>query len=526
MHYINEKPPLKISIEQMKKLIVPKIPKKKDSVEILNELKKIEELIKTIKFIEIFFPTEYGKDGVEIVDTPGVNDIDQIREEITYKIIPSCDAAILLMDANQILTASEQKFLKEKIIKNDIKKIFFIINKIDEIDEIDRKKTIEYAKSTLSKIIDNPKVFPVSSRSGLEGKTENNIEMIKESQIDIFENELCHFLTHEKGKMILTNPYNRANRHLVELMNSIVSQKQLIKLPDKELDLKKKSFESIIKNIGLKRKVFDGNVNNFFQVLNNSVEKYIHQQINNLCLWLFEQIDAYDINKIDGLHDFIVKSISNYLKSLSENTYDYYSKELFKISKEISFKFNDLIKEINTFSKQDFLVEEIYIDEGFGFEIDSFFEGINCSNKQQVDKTTNGIGMLAGVGGIMFGPAGLIIAAIGGTILSAQVMDENNKKLKHDYKIKINSLKNELINGIIATINDSLDSNYRQIIHKVNTEYNCIIESIENSINTIVQQKKQEEFNIHKQHEIYEQKIFKLNQIKIKIKDNENYIIT
>ena len=50
-------------------------------------------------------PAPFLKNGVTVVDTPGVNDINEQRADITYGYIPRADAAVFLLDASQILTA-------------------------------------------------------------------------------------------------------------------------------------------------------------------------------------------------------------------------------------------------------------------------------------------------------------------------------------------------------------------------------------------------------------------------------------
>lgn len=69
---------------------------------------------------------------VDIVDTPGVNDLNKLREDITFRYLSECDAAIILLDAQQPLSESERRFLKQRVIGSDVTKLLFVINRIDE----------------------------------------------------------------------------------------------------------------------------------------------------------------------------------------------------------------------------------------------------------------------------------------------------------------------------------------------------------------------------------------------------------
>ena len=77
-----------------------------------------------------------------IVDTPGVNDINEQRAEITYGYIPRADAAVFLLDATQILTASERQFLEERILRSSRERLIFVIAKADLLDEAELAETL------------------------------------------------------------------------------------------------------------------------------------------------------------------------------------------------------------------------------------------------------------------------------------------------------------------------------------------------------------------------------------------------
>ena len=52
-----------------------------------------------------------------LVDTPGVNDINEQRAEITYGYVPRADAVLFLLDAAQVLKQSERAFLEQRILR-------------------------------------------------------------------------------------------------------------------------------------------------------------------------------------------------------------------------------------------------------------------------------------------------------------------------------------------------------------------------------------------------------------------------
>jgi tRNA U34 5-carboxymethylaminomethyl modifying GTPase MnmE/TrmE len=68
-----------------------------------------------------------------LIDTPGVNDINQTRSEIVYQMIPEADAVIFLMDIQQPLKRSEVDFLRNRILGTSIVKTMFVLNHVDRV---------------------------------------------------------------------------------------------------------------------------------------------------------------------------------------------------------------------------------------------------------------------------------------------------------------------------------------------------------------------------------------------------------
>jgi hypothetical protein len=129
-----------------------------------------------IREVRIRFPGRLESLDADIVDTPGVNDIDAMREEITFQHLKHADAVIVVLDAQQPVSESERTFLTQHVKPADIAKMLFVLNRIDEklasadhsgIDQIEH-----YAETRLSDMagVNNPKVFGLSARSTLKAR--------------------------------------------------------------------------------------------------------------------------------------------------------------------------------------------------------------------------------------------------------------------------------------------------------------------------------------------------------------------
>jgi len=151
-----------------------------------------------VDFIEVRYPSPLLKEGILLVDTPGVNDLSLQRSDITYSYIPRADAVIFLLDAGQILKESERVFLQEKLLKASRDKIVFVITKWDILSDEEKKEAFEYAKKQLSQLVTNPVVFPISAEAELAGQT-------SESGMHALTLYLTKFLSEERGRIMLDN---------------------------------------------------------------------------------------------------------------------------------------------------------------------------------------------------------------------------------------------------------------------------------------------------------------------------------
>ena len=120
--------------------------------------------------VQVAAPVLEGR--LTIVDTPGVNDINEQRAEITYGYIPRADAVVFLLDGTQILTASERQFLEERILRSSRERLIFVIAKADLLDEAELAETTRFAREHLARIVPEPAIFAVSARRELAGKHE------------------------------------------------------------------------------------------------------------------------------------------------------------------------------------------------------------------------------------------------------------------------------------------------------------------------------------------------------------------
>lgn len=115
--------------------------------------------------MELFVPSVFLKDGINIIDTPGIGGLDPRHANLTSMALPCADIAVFITDAAEPMTQSELLFYEKKITSR-IKNSVVLVNKSDCITSDILLNHIETTKNALLSI-GNPPVVSVSAMNWL-----------------------------------------------------------------------------------------------------------------------------------------------------------------------------------------------------------------------------------------------------------------------------------------------------------------------------------------------------------------------
>ena len=182
-----------------------------------------------LAYVEIAVPADFLKTGVTVVDTPGVNDINEQRADITYGYIPRADAAVFLLDANQILTASERQFLEERILRSSRDRLVFVVTKADLLDGAELSQALAFASKHLQPIVPEAPLFAVSAKRALSGDVEGG-------RMGPLLSHLQLTLGAERRRLIHDHALADAGRLAAFLRQTLVMRRRSLELPVADLE--------------------------------------------------------------------------------------------------------------------------------------------------------------------------------------------------------------------------------------------------------------------------------------------------
>lgn len=195
-------PPLHIEYCDIENYVV--IPMGEDPKEMLLE--------SPYEKVELFWPLPMLKEGVEIIDSPGLNE-SETRAYVTMEYLTKADAILFVLAADKLCAQDEMDFIENNLKSNGFSDPFFVVNRFDLIKEKEKERTKQFAELKLSDYTTNS-IYYISAQQSLDGTIKNDYSLIAGSGMELFVTRLTDFLTKDKGKMKLSQPARELKRIL------------------------------------------------------------------------------------------------------------------------------------------------------------------------------------------------------------------------------------------------------------------------------------------------------------------------
>lgn len=229
-----------------------------------------EEIAKTVKIATVYYPVNYCKNGVTIIDTPGLND-DEAMTNVTLSVLPQIDAAIMVMMAGSPFSQYECDFLENKVITSDLGRVLFVVTGIDLYDDEDAQKILTVIKKRITESVlakaknvygENSReyeayqrklgaihIYGLSAKKALKAKQKGDVDMLEKSRFPEFEKALEHFLTEERGAVMLNVPISRIKTSSIELVKAVQLRETALTMHKEEFNAKYEAAMAEIEKI-------------------------------------------------------------------------------------------------------------------------------------------------------------------------------------------------------------------------------------------------------------------------------------
>lgn len=499
-----------------KEFLAIKAPKEEDESrfsELIHKFNPVELLAKknpflNVDYAEVKYPLSFCENNVEVVDTPGINDIDDTRINITYNYLNKAEAAILVLSATQALSASELEFLKERVIGNQINDIFIVINYKDRVLG-EEEKVLNFVKSKLQNLsIDTSKIFLVSSKKALMFRKNENGEKLglketaflpdtfEETGFVDFEARLTQFLVEEKGFAKLQKYKQRGFLYIQDIKRDIKRQMEVVEQSvdelKQQLDEAKPQFEKI----------------------KLATQTIVKEMKSNLSLET-QEIEMLCDNAIRDMRKAALDAVDNYTSDMDEDDV----KKM--INSAVTPIKKSLVENVNT-KQCEFLKRE---NEKAIEKLGEIFEDISVKNnaidiKSQVSSAlsisvageSGGNGALGAVGGYLLA-AFLGVTGIGVWIaagLGYFLCKNENNDVRSQIKQSVRKDFDKNYKDFTKKICEQYTQNSYELCDNLEQTVNERLKTMEKQLSDLVHQKELKEFDTNK---VKEQLYARLNVV-------------
>lgn len=246
---------------------------------------------------KLFFPAQILQDGVELVDTPGLNEHKK-RDEVTLEYLKKADAAIYLLDATTPVTMEEKRVIEKVLLPLGFKDLIMVANKIDLVRN--KEKVRLFMVANTQEYTTQKDVHCVSAKSYLDGIKIGDSDMVSKSGIPDLRKFMIDFLTHKKGNLKIKKNANQIINSLKgDFLEGLIPSR-LAALESDAVTLRERVNEAQPKLVAIKARrdtmalEFDRTIPLALVPVKEAVTEYFQKLQNKLSDWIGGYVPVHD----------------------------------------------------------------------------------------------------------------------------------------------------------------------------------------------------------------------------------------
>jgi GTPase Era involved in 16S rRNA processing len=396
--------------------------------------------VKSVRLLRVGMPSDLLLPGIVLVDTPGVNDLSQIRADVTHGFLLLADAAVLVLDASSPVTKTEAAFLSEQVLPNVLDRLVFVLGKADRVEPEELGEVVAGAQVRLERITGRPSsVLPLSALRAVQG------DLVQLAQL----RERLYELANANGNARQQLAEQRARRLADELREDLENRSRSLAVSDDEqsrilqqisearlktaqdadrfndyIDLfgRRALFSLVSESTSLLEKRVLDELLHHLSLLDGRIEEFVHKQVPHL---MAQAVRGWSESKSREIDTFL----SNFIERISADFARAFAVPLTVASLPPRMQ-------IPEYMHQREMVESNRIREMIKDEL-----------------LPTAVPMVAGL--LMGGPIGLLVGGLVGRVAQAK-LHENKVS---EQKIHAHALLNEMVSAVFSDLRTKLESN-------------------------------------------------------------------
>ena len=294
---------------------------KEDRIENISEYVANEGLYTPfVKTVEIYHPSEILRQLI-VVDTPGTNDSNKFRSQVTLDWIGRCDAAIYASYAGRMLDENDYKFITNYLLHLTSSKRIIAVNKIDTANseeevknDLERIKQDDKFKDTIfndkSKFVLTAALADVIKFKEKNGKLDEDDEFYKKKLVKkgFYEDSRVGKLRELVAKKLVENKGDDLIASHTDFIMQTFERKK------REIDDRRASLQNAL-NVSVKSneeieasiKKIEENIEQIYQSQNELANKF-----DERIAYIQDEIEGATVDKFEKVRKFLIDKLYSY----------------------------------------------------------------------------------------------------------------------------------------------------------------------------------------------------------------------
>lgn len=289
-------------------------------------------------YIDIEVPNAMLKNGLVLIDTPGVGSLDPRHLFLTLQALPKADAFFFVTDTGEPMTTTELDFVKKRLVPTE-KPFVVLLNKSDDLDSDELENHVEDAeKKLLASCGDKIDCIPVSAELWKQSNEDKDELWRKKSNCDAVVAVLDEFRT--SREKLLTEKFREQFLVYLDDMKKLIDERidsmknstneELLSLQQKLNEIG--AFKNMLMN---ENSEFRTKINS---IIKSSQEKVMHEFSRESVLLSTEKLEEI-LNKPEatkkGGEDFVLQQVNQSIQKLAGEVDDKINQAIKDVMKEL-----------------------------------------------------------------------------------------------------------------------------------------------------------------------------------------------
>ncbi|PMB51511.1 dynamin family protein [Fischerella thermalis CCMEE 5201] len=278
----------------------------------LNQI--LAQLPQPISHLTIETPNKWLR-GLRLVDTPGTGDIFKRFDRQVHTYLLQADAVVFVSSALAPFAESEQAFLQMSVIPQDFPKVFFILNRMDDIrTDPEAARLLNGTYKKISNLFPNPQLFGISAldefcRIQSLSRPNHACAATLETAFQEFRQCLEQTIRLQRDLIQLDRATDHTDQMLEEMEDSLLLLRNAMQADRERLS-------RVISQCEDPTSELFGKVAQHIKLMKNE----INQLSDQACQWMNEFLNRIDNEAIASIHKFKVEDIKRHFQFFLTNS--------------------------------------------------------------------------------------------------------------------------------------------------------------------------------------------------------------